>query len=307
MSTPKEKRIRNPSQDEMDKLAAGSEAQIMTVEGTPVTSVPKDEVDEDYTKPIDDYEPDPVLFRLPSGTTTVSKKYLTNKNEILVRRLTTIEESMFKNFGNQDFLTAIEGQMDSCIKTKISVQDLSFIDKLPLYMFLLALTYGKDFVVDQDCDYCRKTFPVKIDLQKDILDRIKYVPDDLEYPKKIKIDSYDSDIFMHCTYQTIGENNLISDKGTILDQMLTLVKKVSGTDKSGKTISAEDRENIVKFLNDKDRKKFRDFIVSFSEYGTDLMLKKKVCTNGSCEACDKKVDMFLPVVSMMMDLIRKIV
>lgn len=304
MSKEKEKKIRNPSLEELKLLEEGD---IKNVEGFPINYAEKEDIDEDFVKPIDAYEPRPVKFRLPSGRTTVKAKYLTDNNEILVRRITTVEESMFKDFSQKDFMSAIEPQMDSCIKTNIPLQELSFIDKLPLYIFLLMITYGKDFQVEDQCEMCGKEHTIDIDLKKDILDKIKYVPDNFEYPRKIKLESFAGDMYMHAGFQTIGENNLITEKGTILDQMMILIKKVSGLTEDGKTVTNEDRENIIKYLNDKDRKKFRDWIIEFSEYGTDLMIHKKVCKNNSCELYDKKVERVLPLVGLMMSLIKRIV
>jgi hypothetical protein len=306
MSEQKTKTVRNPSKEEMEKLSQSQQG-ILQVQGVPVSSVTDEEIDSDITKTIDEFEPAPVKFRLPSGSTTVKKKYLTDNNEILVRRFTSIEESMFKKFSEAEFMLAIEPQMDSCIKTNISVQDLSFIDKIPLYLFLIALTYGKDFEIDYECEVCLKEFKMKIDLQKEVIDAFKYVPDGFEYPKIVKLDSLGGDInaFMH--FQTVGESNLISDKGTILDQMLILIKKTTGTAASGKTITPEQRESIVKFMDDKDRKKFRNWIEEFSKYGTSLVLNKSTCKNGACEMCDKKVEILLPLAQLMMTLIKRII
>lgn len=304
MPVQKEKKIRNPSMQEIDLLENGKSKDV---EAVPVISLQKEDYDEDIHKEINEFEPQPVYFRLPSGRTTVRKKYLTDKNEILVRRFTTIEESMFKNFGSQSFLLAIEAQMESCIKTNIPLQELSFIDKIPLYIFILAMTYGKDFKIPCECEMCKREFNVDIDLQKDLLDNLKYVPDDFEYPKKIKLVSYGGDMTAHYNFQNIGQNNLITEKGTILDQMLILTKRITGTDENGKTITDAQRENLVKFLNDEDRKNFRNWIMEFGEFGTDLMVSKKVCANSACEAYNKEVKILFPFASVMVDLIQRLI
>lgn len=299
----KEKIIRNPSQKELDELSGSN---VKSVQAFSAGELDMDKVDEDSLKPIDSYEPNPVAFKLPSGRTTVKRKYLTDENEVFIRRMGTSEEAMFKGFMNKDFLSAIEPQLDACLKTNIKIEELSFIDKIPMYIFLLAITYGKDFTVQCECQMCRKNYPVDIDLEKDSIKKFKYVPDDFEYPKKIKIESYGGNIVAHTYFQTIGENNLISDKGTIYDQMLTLMKKIEGVDKNDNKVKEADRENVVKFLNEKDRIKFREWIGEFGEYGTDLMIKKKVCKNEACEFKNKEVEMMLPVVDILMKLIERI-
>jgi len=299
----KEETIRNPSQKELDALADGG---IKKVQAIPVSELDLEKVDEDTLKPIDNYEPNPVAFKLPSGKTTVRRKYLTDKNEVFIRRMGTSEEAMFKNFMNKDFLSAIEPQLDACLKTNIKVEELSFIDKIPMYIFLLAITYGKDFTVKCECQMCRKEYDVDIDLEKDAIKKFKYIPDGFEYPKKIQLESYGGDIVAHTYFQTIGENNLISDKGTIYDQMLTLMKRIEGTDKNDNKVKEDDRENIIKFLSEADRKKFREWIAEFGEYGTDLMIKKKVCKNESCEFKNKEVELMLPVIDILMKLIDRI-
>ena len=300
----KEKTVRNPSKEELEKL---SQNQFLTVQGVPVSAVTEEEIDSDITKPINEFEPQPVRFKLPSGRTTVKPKYLTDNNEFLVRRFTSIEESMFKNFSDMDFLIAIEQQMDSCLKTNISLSDLSFIDKLPLYFFLIAITYGQYFEIDYECPVCQKSHLMKIDLQKDVIDKFKYVPDDYEYPRVAKLSSFGGDINAHMHFQTIGESNLIADKGTILDQMLILIKKVTGTTADGKTLTPEQRENIIKYLDDKDRKVFRKWIEEFGKFGTDLIIEKKICGNSACEMNKKIEKILFPFADLMMNLIKRIV
>ena len=46
-------------------------------------------------KPADDFEPEPLKFKLASGKSVVNSKYLTDNNEIFVRKLSLKEEGFF--------------------------------------------------------------------------------------------------------------------------------------------------------------------------------------------------------------------
>ena len=143
-----EQTLRNPSQQEIEALLNKNnipKAQIIKdseiskpieyksgVENT--SSIPM--------KPQDDFEPDPLPFKLPSGKKVIHSKYLTENNEIFVRKLSLKEEGFFAEISSgKDFYSGMNRILRECIKTDIHENTLSAIDKIPLIIFILAISF----------------------------------------------------------------------------------------------------------------------------------------------------------------------
>jgi len=299
--------IRNPTVEELERVSRKKQ-NIGAVEARPVR--PKSEnQDEDLVKPQDDFEPDPVLFEVPSGRTTIPKKFLSDDNEILIRRITTKEEAMFHDFDKLPFSEAIEPQIDACLKTNLPIGEFSSIDKLAMYLFLIGKTYGQKFDVDVQCEACRTASKVKdVDIIGDI--EIKKVPKDYEYPKKIEFETYKKERGLEITayfrFPKIREAGIIDGSMDIYQQMQATC--VSIVNKEGKEYSDEEKEKIIANLNSDDRNKFRKFIQEFDEFGANLFVKnKKVCKNTKCKEKYNKLQPFiLPIESVLGEIILRV-
>lgn len=305
MSEPKRQTIRNPTVEELE--AVSRRKQNVGV----VSAKPRSEhhnTDEDLVKPQDDFEPDPILFELPSGQTTVHKKYLSENNEILVRRITTKEEGMFHDFDKLPFSEAIEPQIEACIKTNIKVGELSSIDKLAIYLFIIGKTYGQVFDVDVLCEDCRTSSKVKaVDIINDI--EIKRVPKDYVYPYKIEFETYKKEKNLQVTayfrFPKVKEAGILDGTMNIYEQMLATVTSIVSGD--GTEYSEEDKEKIIGNLNNNDRNKFRKFVQEFDEFGANLFIKnKKVCKNTKCKKFNKVQPFILPIEAVLGDIILRV-
>lgn len=297
--------IRNPTIEEIESLTR-KKANVGVVQAKP--KQPEGEAGSELVKPQDDFEPDPVLFELPSRGTTIPHKYLSENNEVLVRRFTTQEEAMFHDFDKFPFSKAIEPQIDGCLKTNIKCADLSSIDKLAIYIFLIGKSYGEEFDVDIACTKCGETSKVpKINIIKDI--EIKRVPTDYPYPFPIKLTSYKKDRGMEFTayfrFPTIKEGGVIDGSLDILSQMKACLVKI--VDDNGQ-IDDFHSEKIIANLDSDDRNKFRKFIQEFDEFGANLFIKnKKVCKNTKCKDGYNKVAPFiLPIEAVLGDIILRV-
>jgi len=306
MSEPKRQTIRNPTIEELEAVSRRKQ-NVGVVSAKPRTE--HHNSDDDLVKPQEDFEPDPVLFELPSRDTTVDKKYLSENNEILVRRITTKEEGMFHDFDKLPFSEAIEPQIEACIKTNIKVGELSSIDKLAIYLFIIGKTYGQVFDVDVLCEDCKTISKVKnVDIIKDV--EIKKVPKDYVYPYKIEFETYKKEKNLEITayfrFPKVKEAGILDGTMNIYQQMLATVTSV--VSKEGQEYSEEDREKIIGNLNNNDRNKFRKFVQEFDEFGANLFIKnKKVCKNTKCATKYNKVQPFiLPIESVLGDIILRV-
>jgi len=298
--------IRNPTIDEIEALSR-KKANVGVVTARPKVEQPED--GEELVKPQDDFEPDPVLFELPSQNTTIPEKYLSDKYEVLVRRFTTQEEAMFHDFDKFPFSKAIEPQIDGCLKTNIKCADLSSIDKLAIYLFLIGKSYGEVFDIDVPCEACGETSKVdKINIIKDI--EIKRVPKDYPYPFPIELSTYKEERNLYYKaffrFPTIKEGGVIDGSLDILSQMKACLVKI--VDDQGREIGDYEKEKLINNLNSDDRNKFRKFIQEFDEFGANLFIKnKKVCKNTKCKEKFGKVQSFiLPIESVLGDIILRV-
>lgn len=295
--------IKNPSPEELDELRAKSETaayrktasqEQASEAGISVGEYQSDYLNtyEDLLKPKTDYfEPDPIPFRLPSGSFVVDKKYLTDKNEIFIRRLSAPEEKFFtKMKEKKDLMSSINKSLDAIIKTKnVSVNDLSLIDKLALFIYVIAITYGSTInIADKlDCKACVKEGSEKTKVIVNILDdlEIKYVPDDYEYPFKVKLNNYkDCDITVVYEYPTIRLENFFIDEedSDVVEAIKSLIIDVYGKKANGNPVQKTERDGLLKFLSVEDRVAIRDKISDFSKYGIQLTTTKYSCTNNKC-------------------------
>lgn len=246
------------------------------------------------------FEPKPVPIKLPSRNLVVTHD-LTENHEIYIKRMSSVEEGLLYNIVGISDTTQINQTLDriidNCIKSQISVYELSLIDKLTVLMNIFYLTYG-EFNVDIECKECRKKHAYTINLRDDLL--TTYVPDDIEYPHKIHLTTYDEygfNLDWYITYFTIEQANDILTQNTI-DLMLLITHSITGTyinDKGEKAQPTPDLyKDILYNLNDIDRNAYREFLNKFGEYGTQFILPKHYCRTIGCIANINKKPLELP-------------
>jgi len=303
-----EKILRNPTEAEikqqLDKdVVEGVEENIIQNETKDTDSLLKPQTSE--------FEPKPVKFRLVSDKLTVPSNKLTKDNEIFVRRFTTVEESYFQKFissyknksmfdiNSYEFIDMVNKMMDGCIKTQISVYDLSLIDKIPLFIFLLGLSYGQEYDFTFECNACEQSFKHKVNLAKDI--KIKYLPANYKYPSFELTDI--KDVVAYLKYPKINSESIFIQSDNIISQILLVIDKIEGTKNDGTKITEEDYENIINNLSSKDKKEIKNFIEDFSQYGTQFNISKKICKNEKCELHKKEQTVTIPLQEILVNIL----
>ena len=314
--------IRNPTKEEIDTIEKekGIFAEPAKKPKTKASKLENYSEEKDCVmKPrVSDFEPKAVEFFLPSGTKIVKSPGVTERGSIYIRRLTTVEESIIQNTllrevmsefgvdGNKQeplslsqFLILLNQVINPCIRSDVDIKELAIIDKLPLIVKLISLTYGKDITPRLMCPACEKYEDVTIDLEKDII--ISHIPNTYDIPRKITLkDSFDFEVDVYITIPLIAdEQYFIGSNIDVLKQFEVIVTDASGTKLDGTAITKKDLGLIVDNLGDDDKKKLREFVSEYSKFGTDLTLKPlKFCKNskGRCKMANEKVsDMKLPL------------
>jgi len=243
------------------------------------------------------FEPMPIKFKLPSGKKEIDEKFLTENNEIFVRRFSSKEEDiMARTQLEKNSPIKMSGLLNEAlnmvIKTNISIEKLSLVDKMALLIFVFAITYGNNLDIADSMNSCKRCVPEKhkdyadehglttntvmVDLLKDMV--IDYVPDDYEYPFNIKLDSYGGNISFSFVYPNIEkEETFMGSSAEVSTIMKSLVKDISGSKENGNPIKKEEWDDIINYLNKEDRMKIKKKIEEFGQFG----LKNK-CNNFKC-------------------------
>lgn len=247
------------------------------------------------------FEPKAYPVKLPSRDFFINKEFLSDNYEILVRRMGSLEESLFFNMMTTDdpkvVNSTIDSVIDNCIKTNISVYDLSLIDKFTVFFKILDLTYGK-FDIKVKCPECKLERNLEISLVDDLF--TKYLPDNYQYPKIIKLKDVPSDfkINWYLRYMSIKQAQDFLASSSV-DVMLELTEKIEGEfiDEDGQKaqVSKENYKDIVEFLGDTDRDEYKDFMNDFGSYGTEFKIKKYHCENRACDNFVNQVPFEFPI------------
>lgn len=238
---------------------------------------------------IDDFEPDPVPFKLPS-TNKVVQTGLTANGEIFVRRFSTEEESKLANMkSNRDFFSILNQILDSCIKSDISVSALSEIDKIPLFLFLMGLTYGGEVNIGpiNGCPTCTPNTIVNINILDDL--NIAYIPEDYEYPLKVKLNSVpEGEIVFHFPRIT-NEATMFNDNGKDFSKQITeLAIDIKAQKKNGQQVAKSEWEAVLKYIDNNDKGAVSKKLNEFSKFGLVMTIKKFNCSKGvDCDQTTK--------------------
>ena len=262
--------------------------------------VETDDDEEIVLKPKKSYfEPDPVPYKLISKNYFI-KNNLTKNAEIFVRPWNTEDEVKISRINTtEDFNKICNEIFSSCVKSDIDIYELALVDKLPLFIFILVITYGSKVSVKKlmDCEVCENDsdVDVTVDLLKDL--EYKYIPDDLEYPFVMKLTSYPKDdITIKYVYPSLKHEKFFLDSGTsdnLIDSLRHIIIEMKGKKANGKDVTKNDLSDIIKYLNADDKTKIRKSIADVSSYGINLETDKYSCSKENCIYNKERKKIFL--------------
>lgn len=305
-----EQPLRNPTQEEINSLLKKEHIPSAEIIKTSSIKIEQEESKGESNnffenvplKAFDEFEPEPEKFRLPSGSKVINQNLLTKNNEIFVRKLSLKEEGIFSEIAKSEkFFIELNKVLSNCIKTDISEKGLSAIDKIPLIIFILALTYGKEYNIGpiKECKTCDPKNEVILNLIDDI--EIKYVEDTYQYPITLKLSFPNTNIIMTMHYPRLLNEDITFTSDNILEQIENLTISISGTKKDGSKVKIQDYKNIITYLQQEDKEFILEKLTEFSQYGIQTETKKfkcsKACISGEHECHmlkeNKKIDINL--------------
>jgi len=237
------------------------------------------------------FEPDPEPYRLIT-TNNIIKDNLTENHEIFVRRMSGKEDAILTNFGEASGEKILEGITQiimNCTKTEMDLRQLPLNEKIPLFIFILAISLGKNFDAAplKDCSTCDSTTNVVISIVDDF--KTKYMePNSPDYPASIALTSYpNAKLEATLELPKLGAENTFLKQGTsltdYLDKMIQVIKEVNGTDSNGKKVTDREIPDIITYLNGEDKEKISKILNSWTEdYGVIYKTKITTCNNPNC-------------------------
>lgn len=288
----------NPDFKEAAKIDSKS-----LVEATFITDeTPKEtQINESILKPkASKYEPDPVPFKLPSMGKSIPARFhnlLTADKEIYIRRMSSKEEEIIAKLKTspERFLSVITECLKGCVRTNIDIKYLMLIDKIPMFLFLLNISYqnSKDIKISIPCPECGKAHEKKVDL-KDVI-KIRYLPKDFKYPLSITTDkSYATKYLIEYDSPTFEHEPLIEQEEIEASQLLhNLIVNIE--DISGGSVEKSEWFEIINYLDYDDKIKFKNKIEEITNnYGTDTKIDF-TCENKGCMIYNKPSKADIPL------------
>lgn len=288
--------IRNPTESELEQLKSKNRPEGKIIKNKQTKSEKKEESFEKYRAAKNRFEPDAVKFTLPSRDRVVDKKFLEEDGSILVKPMTieatTIMNKFVRNSQSSNdlsfflrILILFKNVVDNCLKTNFSADDLSFIDIVPTFFFILSLTY-KEFDINWECPFCGHVNLLKNFKTFEDVD-LTFLPKDFEYPHKIVTETFKEVFHIYLEFIKASDVADILDPvngGAISTKNIHLfVNRIE--DESGNIINEVMGKEILEAMQKPELDKISDFFQSFGSFGSDLTI-----TDNLCYCLNKKCD-----------------
>ena len=275
--------IKNPSPADVEKILASKNENLKTLPD-PSPSIPVQEekkitiLNADVIKPKKSkFEPDPVKFKVPSGTKFFSNGYL------WVRKLNTDEETKLTSLGNvtgEKLNTTVNSILSNVIKSDIPFSEVPVIDKIPLFNFVVGLTYSDKVYINRlspNCNNCSPDLNWEVAYNTD--GRFETPGDDNPHPFVIQLSSY-SEIYTVCFhYPKIKNEDAVSEKeiSTAISELVIYLRDSSGVD-----VPKKDWDEIFAWLNIDDKTKISNCLTAYNKFGTKMIFSCEGCPNPDC-------------------------
>ena len=273
--------IRNPSQEELESLKKGKvEPLVSKPTETKQSTTVKQIWNADELKPKKSrFEPDAQKFYLPSGTKFVETGYL------WVRRMNTEEESKFANYNTDlnsvnNFNTIINSVLTGTIKSNYPINELPLIDKLPLFLFVIGLSFGDKININKiskDCENCLEEYEFIVNFNTD--GSYDIMPENAVHPFIITLNSFENPYTACFHYPKIKNENTVSNKdvSTVLSDLIVYLRDHNGVD-----IPKEEWAELIKWINLEDKLKISENINTLNSFGTTMKFPTGSCKNPGC-------------------------
>lgn len=309
-----ERVIRNPSPEEIEAKIKQTSAVVeeQTDEQQEVQIADNKNQEQPIQSSDDDIKPNESIFspqmfphKLIMGP--IYKNPKIKNGEVMIRRMTALEESLFYDIITKGsvkiFFETITKALKTCVRTNIDIEKELFLnEKIPLFIHVLALTYGENKTFDIECPTCWQVTKLKLNIIKDI--KNKYFPKNGKFPVPIKLASYGIPITLHLTYPKIESESLYLDLVENEEQptakwiikIRKLVDHIDGSLPDGSPIGEQHYDQIMNNLGIEDTKRIKKEMENLSSHGSLLhQLRSKFCENAQCSMWKQEQPVTIPV------------
>ena len=215
--------IRNPTKEEVDALTRGRVEELNPTKKENKKQTVRTYNADELRPKSSRFEPDPVKFELPSGNTFVPQGYL------WVRRVNTEEEAKLLDLQTKQgsFNEVVNSVLSSTVKSNYPVSELPLLDKLPLFIFLLSVSFESSVNVSDvvtNCGKCSVEYSFNVNLVSDAFyDR---VPNSEEYPFVLQLSSFDEPHTLCFSYPLVKNevNTSTLDDSKVLSELVVYFK-----------------------------------------------------------------------------------
>ena len=198
--------------------------------------------------------------------------------------MNTEEESKFTNLNSEiqinNFNNIINSVLMGTIKSNYPLNEIPLIDKLPLFLFVIGLSFGDKININKiknDCSLCSEEYDYIVNFNLDY--EYDNIPDNINHPFILTLNSFENPYTVCFHYPKIkNEINVINkDVSLILSELIIYLRDYNGID-----IPKDEWPEIIKWLNLEDKLKISENINLLNKYGTEIKFSTKNCMNPSC-------------------------
>lgn len=298
--------IRNPSPAEIEKSIIGT---TVEAESRPEE---KETVDLVMVKPDESIlSPKKHLHKLICGKHNYPDiPQINDEGEILIRRFSAVEESMFQDMrrgGNlRTFFVTLNEVLQNCVRSNIDVYKLYMHEQMPLFVHIIALSYGEEQEFSFECPVCNQPTIKKINLLKDL--ETTYMGKRIKMPFPVVLKSYGSKMTLYVHYPNLQEQAtyLDPDVGSF-PKLRMLVDRIEGKMPDGSDITEKHYDDIIKFLDGNDIDAIRAQIDTVADFGIDMrtVAFDEFCQNKACNDWRKPKEVPLPLEQLIMKIFQR--
>lgn len=225
------------------------------------------------------FEPDPLPCEL------VSRGRFYSPGRVWMRKMNTEEEARLASISSADsFNKTIDVILSTAVRSNFPITSLSMVDKLPLFTFLLSISYAKSFDIEVGCSLgCKRSISIEeLEIEK--------IDENVHYPFEDDVQVSNGDSYhIRYRYPSIGDG---AKNGDDVSDLLTNIL-INVESSSGEVLPKKDWREFVNWLSLPAKRIIGEKLDSFSSKGTFYLYDAR-CSREDCDFSGKiRVDSIL--------------
>lgn len=252
------------------------------------------------------FEPEPVPFKLVTNHVLHKKfpKAVSPEGEIMVRTISAFEEIYIDQFfgaSEDQIANLITNIIEGCVKSDFPISELPLLDKIPLFFFIIAISYGSMLNIGP-VDGCKTCIPGQTRVQLNYLEdiEIKRFESDIAYPRTINLTTYPNlRIKANIVMPVLRDEQILvnppSKREDLIIKLRAIISDIYGENlETGESVTKGQMNEILAFLNVDDKEKIKEAVDGITtSYGVIYKAKIKNCSQENCSKMGQEVTITL--------------